>query len=180
MADARGAAVAAARRRRRAGAGAVDAQVTATLDALRRIVRALRAAAQGAERRLGISGAQLFVLERLAEAAAPSLNDLAERTHTHKSSVSVVVSRLVARRLVRRRRADGDRRGVELAITAAGRAALRRAPRSAQTRLVEALRRLRPAERAGLVAGLERFTAELGIRGLKPTMLFEEEREERR
>jgi len=159
---------------RRGADPAVEAEVTATLDALRRIVRAARGAAQGAERDLGISGAQHYVLEELAAAPAPSLNDLAGRTHTHKSSVSVVASRLVARRLVRRRRAAGDRRGIELAITAAGRAALRRAPPSAQARFVEALRRLRPTERAALVRGLERFTEELGIRSLRPTLLFED------
>lgn len=154
---------------------AADEQVTATLDALRRIFRAARAAAQGAEQRLGLSGAQHFVLEQLARAPAPSLNDLAARTHTHKSSVSVVASRLVARRLVSRRRAQGDRRGIVLSITPAGRAALRRAPESAQVRFVAALRRLRPRERAGLAAGLQRFTEELGIQRLEPTMFFEEE-----
>ncbi len=154
---------------------AADEQVTTTLDAFRRIFRAARAAAQGAERQLGLSGAQHFVLEQLARAPAPSLNDLAARTHTHKSSVSVVVSRLVARRLVSRRRAQSDRRGVVLAITPTGRAAMRRAPESAQARFVAALRRLRPRERATLATGLERFTEELGIRRLEPTMFFEEE-----
>lgn len=81
----------------------------------------------------------------------------------------------MARRLVSRRRAQGDRRGIVLAITPAGRAALRRAPGSAQARFVAALRRLRPPERADLAAGLERFTEELGIQSLQPKMLFEEE-----
>ena len=54
---------------------AADEQVTATLDALRRIFRAARAAAQGAEQRLGLSGAQHFVLEQLARAPAPSVTD---------------------------------------------------------------------------------------------------------
>ena len=60
------------------------------MDALRRVVRALRVSARTAERRFGISGAQLFVLERLAEASAPSVDDLAKRTLTHQSSVSLV------------------------------------------------------------------------------------------
>jgi MarR family transcriptional regulator, lower aerobic nicotinate degradation pathway regulator len=167
-----------ARKRTKTTAAAeADRQVTAILNALRRLIRAARAAAQRAEQGVWISGAQQFVLEQLAQAPAPSLNDLAARTHTHKSSVSVVVSRLVARGLVRRRRSAGDRRGIELAISPAGRAVLRRVPQSAQARFLEALYELRASERAALEAGLERFTEVLGIRALAPTMLFESEKE---
>jgi tetratricopeptide (TPR) repeat protein len=62
---------------------------------LREIVQALRESSRRAEQRLGISGAQLFVLEKLADAPSQSLNDLAARTFTHQSSVSTVVARLV-------------------------------------------------------------------------------------
>jgi DNA-binding MarR family transcriptional regulator len=158
----------------RAAAG-TERQVTAVLNALRRLLRAARAAAQQAESGLGISGAQHYVLEQLAGAPAPSLNHLAERTHTHKSSVSVVVSRLVARGLVRRRRSAKDGRGIELTLTPTGRAALRRAPASAQARFVSALAHMRPSDRAALAQGLERFTALLGVRSLPPTMFFEAE-----
>lgn len=152
-----------------------ERQVTAILNALRRLLRAARAAAQDAESGLGLSGAQHYVLEQLARSSAPSLNHLAERTHTHKSSVSVVVSRLVARGLVRRRRSARDGRGIELALTASGRAVLRRAPASAQARFVRALARMTPSDRAALAAGLDRFTSLLGVRSLAPTMLFEAE-----
>jgi DNA-binding MarR family transcriptional regulator len=60
------------------------------LNALRRIVRDLRLGARDAERSAGISGAQLFVLQALADERASSLNELADRTHTDQSSVSVV------------------------------------------------------------------------------------------
>lgn len=164
-------------RGRPARGGVVNARVTAVMNALRRLFRAARAAAQTAERTVGISGAQHFVLEELARAPALSLNDLAARSHTHKSSVSVVVSRLVARRLVRRRTSVADRRSITLSITPAGRAALRRAPASAQKRFLASLRRLPAGDLAALAAGLERFTEYLGIRTLTPTMLFEEEGE---
>ena len=65
------------------------------LDAIRRLVRHLRLADRAAQSELGISGAQLFVLFELGKTPALSLNDLAARTRTDQSSVSVVVSRLV-------------------------------------------------------------------------------------
>src|SRR5215470_9599078 len=84
--------------------------VRAIMDALRRIVRGLRLTARDAERSAGISGAQLFVLQSLAEERASSLNDLADRTLTDQSSVSVVVKRLADRKLVARKAAADDAR----------------------------------------------------------------------
>src|SRR5581483_5115626 len=109
------------------------------LDAIRGIVQALRISTRRAERELGVSGAQLFVLHTLAERPAASLNDLAARTFTHQSSVSVVVDRLVRRGLVSRTRSPEDGRRVMLAVTPRGQALLRSAPEIAQLRLIRAL-----------------------------------------
>ena len=78
--------------------------VRAVLDGVRRIVQNLRESSRWAEKNLGMSGAQLFVLQKLAESPAQSLNALAALTHTHQSSVSTVVNRLVQRGLVTRTR----------------------------------------------------------------------------
>src|SRR6516165_4152555 len=91
--------------------------VRAVMDSLRRIVRGLRLSARDAERSAGISGAQLFVLQSLAEERASSLNDLADRTLTDQSSVSVVVKRLTDRKLVARKAAADDARRIELSLT---------------------------------------------------------------
>src|SRR5579885_2556290 len=80
--------------------GATDSFLV--VDALRRLVRELRDSARLAQGRTAITGAQLFVLRALAAEPGLSINELAERTMTHQSSVSVVVSRLVARGLVTR------------------------------------------------------------------------------
>jgi len=110
---------------RRASAG--DPATGAVLDAIRRIVRALRESSRATERAVGIGAAQLFVLHRLAAAPGLSLNELAARTFTHQSSVSVVVSRLVDRGLVTRARGGDDGRRISISATAAGRALLARA-----------------------------------------------------
>ena len=101
------------------------------MEALRRIVQTLRESARQAEQDLGISGAQLFVLEKLADGAAMSLNELADRTHTHQSSVSTVVSRLVQRGLVARVRTSTDRRRLALTLTAEGERIAALAPNAA-------------------------------------------------
>ena len=90
--------------------------------ALRQIVQALHVASRASERAVGMSTAQLFVLQQIAQAGTCSVGELAALTLTHPSSVSVVVSRLVAQGLVERRDAAEDRRRAELTCTGEGRA----------------------------------------------------------
>jgi DNA-binding MarR family transcriptional regulator len=147
--------------------------VNAVLDGIRRIVRALRDSSTDVERRLGISGAQLFVLQVLRDSPAESLNDLAARTHTHQSSVSVVVARLVDRGLVSRERSDVDARRVRLALTQEGEDLVRNAPEPVQRRLIEALEKLPADEVASLSRGLSDLTRVMGVSDQPPDMLFD-------
>ena len=120
--------------------------VSVILDALRSIVRELRLASREAEQRVGVHGAQLHALRQLADSPTTSLTELAERTHTDISSVSVVVSRLVEQGLVARKSADDDRRRLSLGLTARGRALLRRAPETGNSRLLRAAAHLSDRE----------------------------------
>jgi DNA-binding MarR family transcriptional regulator len=122
-----------------------------------------------------MSGAQLFVLQTLADAAASSLNDLAERTLTDQSSVSVVVSRLSDRKLLHRRPSSLDARRVELALTPAGRRVLERCPEPTQARLLAAVRRLTDPELDALTSGLTALIREMGIANAAARMFFDEE-----
>ena len=154
---------------------ALRSDAARALDALRRIVSTLHESSRAAEHRLGVSGAQLFVLQQLVDAPASSVNELAERTRTHQSSVSVVVRRLVERGLVRRRASRDDARRQEVAITAAGRALLERAVPTAQQRLVEGLDSLATAEARRLADALEGWLAAAGISTGEPPLFFEHE-----
>lgn len=145
------------------------------MDALRRVVRDLRLSARDAERSAGISGAQLFVLQALAEQPADSLNELAERTLTDQSSVSVVVKRLTDRKLVARKPSPVDARRIQLSLTASGRRLLARCPEPTQARLVESLRRISPSELSSLTDGLAALLREMGIEHAAAAMFFDEE-----
>jgi DNA-binding MarR family transcriptional regulator len=144
------------------------------LDDLRRIVRALRVAAHQAERQLGVSGAQLFVLHELARAPGAALRTLAERTATDPSSVSVVVGRLEAAGLVARRPDPRDRRRAALRLTARGAALVRRSPAPVPARLVAALRALPRRELVTTGRVLARLAAAVG--GGAAPMFFEDGR----
>src|SRR5438094_973063 len=126
-----------------------------SMNAIRSVVRALRINTRSIELKMGISLAQLFVLQQLAERPADSLNDLAERTATHQSSVSVVVRRLVERGLVSRTASSADKRRIEIDLTPSGRSLLTGAPQTIQTQLMLAMRRLPAGEQHQLADLLE-------------------------
>jgi DNA-binding MarR family transcriptional regulator len=159
---------------RRAPPDSHDAHVASAVDSIRRILHALRTSAGEAEARAGVTGAQLFVLQSLAEAPAASLNELAARTLTHQSTVSVVVDRLVRRQLVIKRRAQADARRVELRLSARGRALVRRAPQVAQARLIEGLRALPRSEVCELARLLRRLLRAMHATREPAAMFFEE------
>lgn len=145
------------------------------LDSIRRIVRAVRLSSRASESSVGLSAAQLFVLQRLAERDGLSISELASETLTHQSSVSVVVAKLVARRLVRRAISTRDRRRTILSLTAKGRRVLAGAPEPMQVRLISALAELSDADVARLARLLARWTAAAGIDATAPTLFGEEE-----
>jgi DNA-binding MarR family transcriptional regulator len=145
------------------------------MNALRSVVRALRVNTRSIEGKLGISLAQLFVLQQLADKPAESLNELAERTATHQSSVSVVVRRLVDRGLVTRVAATSDRRRVQIALTSAGEQMLRGAPPTIQGDLMHGMSRMREEQRTVLADLLETWVLASGIDLAAPPMMFEDD-----
>ena len=146
---------------------------THTLDAIRALVGALARSARSVERRTGVTTAQLFVLRQLAESDTLSLSEIADRTLTRQSTVSVVVARLVAKGLVRRERAADDRRRLELSLTPAGRRLVGRAPEPTTGRLLAALDQLTNEQLRSLSTGLDALIAVLGVEPRAAGMLFE-------
>jgi DNA-binding MarR family transcriptional regulator len=144
----------------------------AILDAIRRIVQRLRESSRHAEQRHGLTAAQIFVLELLRDRDGLSVNDLAACTYTHQSSVSVVVSRLARRGLVRCRVVPADARRRAVSLTDKGRRALARAPAAAQTEIINAFRALPDGVRHELAVTLRRVSHSLGG-PRRPDMFFE-------
>jgi DNA-binding MarR family transcriptional regulator len=144
------------------------------LESVRRLVRLLRLYDRAAQTEVGLSGAQLFVLAELGKTPDLSLTELAERTHTDQSSVSVVVARLVEAGLVSRERADDDARRLVLTLTRSGRAALSKAPPVAQERMLQIVEQLPVDDRRHFAETFARILDEMGADAAAP-MLFEDE-----
>jgi DNA-binding MarR family transcriptional regulator len=148
-------------------------EVVRAINALRRMVRGLRSAAEAVERELRISAAQLFVLSELAQMPDQSVKDLAAVTMTTHSTVSQVVSQLISKGLVTRTADETDARRAVLRVTRQGTNVLKKSPRAIQEDLIDGFDSLRPAERRGLANGLEKWLQASGLGGVPSSMLFE-------
>lgn len=157
----------------RAAVAADRQTVERAMNAVRSIVRAQRINTRAIELKMGISLAQLFVLQQLAERPSDSLNDLAERTATHQSSVSVVVRRLVERGLVSRTSSSADKRRIEIALTPSGRALLTDAPTTIQMQLITGLSHMSADEQGELADLLENWLQAAKIDLAAPPMIGE-------
>jgi DNA-binding MarR family transcriptional regulator len=155
----------------------VHRQTQSILDSIRRIVRALRTSSRFAEKNLGISGAQLFVLQKLGDGASLSINELAQRTLTHQSSVSVVVRRLLKKGLISRTISQHDARRLKLSLSKKGKDFLKRSPSTVQERLVLAIEKLPDKKRAHLSGLLGLIVSEAGLDHNDPQLFFEDEKE---
>ena len=156
-----------------------DDDARRALDALRRLVGALRSSSRTAVRDAGVTGAQLFVLQQLADRPRQSISELADATRTRQNSVSDVIARLVKLGLVTRDVAADDARRAVVSLTRAGQAALRVSPPTAQSTLLAAFQALSQARRRTLAVALESWVEEAGLAKTPPTMFFEKPRRSR-
>lgn len=150
------------------------------LDSIRRLVRFLRINDRASQTQVGLSGAQLFVLQELGRTPALSLSEVAQRTMTDQSSVSVVVTRLVDAGFVTRDRDPDDGRRLVLNLTTNGKAVLKRAPVAPQERILEAMERFPAQDRKRFAEVFARLIEEIGEGGgTVPMIEFDDARGKR-
>lgn len=154
-----------------------DTQVI--LDSFRRVVRALRLNSQEVQAQCGLSGAQLFVLQKITPGEAISVNEIAERTNTDQSSVSVVVSKLVARKLLQRKPSIHDRRKMLHSLSARGVAIVERSHFLIQNRLLDAIDSLSKSEKTDLSKLLAKVIAKAELSLEPATLFFEDEKKKK-
>jgi len=148
------------------------------LDAIRRILRALRESSRSAETELGLSGAQLLVLQFLKSGHPLSINELAERTQTHQSSVSAIVTKLVEAGLVKREASPQDGRRVEIDLTVSGMRLLKKKSMAlAHERLFAGISELTPNHQKQLAELLVKVVHSAGFGDQPATLFFEDDPE---
>jgi len=150
------------------------------LQALRRLVHGIRTASYQVERACGVTGAQLFVLRELSLEPGASIRQLSERTMTDPSSVSVIVARLVAQKLVTKTLDEEDRRKSSLSLTRQGAQLLKRAPEPYQGKLIDVLQQLPPRDLCVLRSALSVMADSFGLEDSAPLFFEDPKRRKKR
>lgn len=134
------------------------AQTFQVLGVLRRITQALDTHSKSLEQSVGFTVPQMLVLEALRMESQPlSAGRLAERVSLSQGTVTLILDKLEARRLVRRNRDELDRRKVMVALTEGGREVLHAAPPLMQAQFIRRFEDLPEDERGALVEALSRI-----------------------
>jgi DNA-binding MarR family transcriptional regulator len=125
------------------------------LQRFRVLIRTAQRHSQWIERQSGVTGAQLWALQELAEAPGLRVGELARRMALHQSTASNMIDRLETAALIRKERTSADQRVVRLYLTEGGVELLGRAPSPARGVLPEALRLLDKEELGRLQGELD-------------------------
>jgi DNA-binding MarR family transcriptional regulator len=123
------------------------------LDAVPLVMRTIRAEMRS-HRGAGLSLPQFRTLFFLRRNAGASLSAVAEHVGLTPPSASKMLDGLIARNLASRRESLADRRRVTLALTAQGRAALKKARDRAQVQLAEMLSTLPATDHATIAEAM--------------------------
>jgi DNA-binding MarR family transcriptional regulator len=91
------------------------------------------------EKSCGVTGSQLWILQEVANAPAIGVSELAGRLSIHQSTCSLLVDKLVSRKLLAKVRSTDDQRRVGLRLTRAGTRLIAIAPGPTSGVLPEAL-----------------------------------------
>jgi DNA-binding MarR family transcriptional regulator len=137
-----------------------------SLIALRRILRATELFERDLARAVGLSPAQLRVLQVVAEKSSVTPKTLATQMGVSQATVSTLIDKLETRGLVQRVPSEQDRRQINVLATASGHDRLVDAPDALQQRYVRAFAELTDWEQAQLVSSLERVADMLGAQDL--------------
>lgn len=131
------------------------------LQRFRMLIRTAQRHSHWIEKRSGVTGAQLWAMQELAERPGLRVGDLAKCMALHQSTASNMIDKLETAGHLRKERQAADHRVVRLYLSEAGAALLAAAPMPARGILPEALRQMDEAALARLQADLDALLAQI-------------------
>ncbi|APW43547.1 MarR family winged helix-turn-helix transcriptional regulator [Rhodoferax saidenbachensis] len=128
--------------------------------ALRRfrvVFNAVRTHFRHVEKETGLGGAQVWALSLIQQNPGMGVGEVSAKMDIHQSTASNLIKILVKKDLLTLSKSDGDKRAVELRVTAEGKKAIKKIPGPFEGVLPEALRQLDDATLASLNRDLEKL-----------------------
>lgn len=116
------------------------------------------------ERTCGVTGSQLWIMQEISATAGIGISELAEKLAIHQSTCSLLVDKLVVRKLVIKERNKLNRRRIGLRLTIDAIKLLKKSPGPAEGILPEALRALPAGTIRSLDSSLVKVIEQLEIK----------------
>jgi DNA-binding MarR family transcriptional regulator len=127
------------------------------------LAHVLETASRGMQRRLGVTGAQRFVIRIVGQHPQVSAGELADLLHVHPSTVTSLLEKLERRRIISRLGDPEDGRRSLFTLTAHGRTLNRTTTGTIEAQVGAALRALSSAQVRTAVEVFEALTSALDI-----------------
>lgn len=150
----------------RSAAAPVAAPPVTSLEVLQKVRIVIRAAQRHSlwvEKQCGVNGAQLWIMQELAEAPGLRVGQVTALLAIQQATTSNLLEGLVRKGFVVKARDPADQRVVKLFLSEQGLALLDAAPKPARGLLPEALASLAPAHLARLNAGLQGLLSSIDV-----------------
>jgi len=152
-----------------------DVAISATVQSLRRIFKAIQDYSHEVFIKFGVTGPQLWVLKTIFQNGSLSLGDLSKQMYLHPSTISGVVDRLERKGYVWRDRDREDRRVVRVQLTPKGKRLVKRSPNPVQGKMIYGLRRLKKEKLNLVCESVQKLVGIMEAQDLKVTFFFDEE-----
>ena len=125
------------------------------LISLRRILRATSIHSSKLRRSVGLSSAQLLVLQTAKEQQRPTASEIAKSVSLSQATITTILTELEKRGLLLRERSETDRRRVHVSLTEQGQEVIQAAPKPLQDRFAARFSALASWEQHQILAVLE-------------------------
>jgi DNA-binding MarR family transcriptional regulator len=135
--------------------------------ALRRIIRAIDLQSRALVQQCGLTGPQLQLLKELGRRDDRGLGEVARALHLSQATITGIVDRLEAKKLISRLRDPTDKRRIRVVLTDSGKQLLESAPPVLQEHFTAALQGLADWEQHQILSSLQRVVALMEARELE-------------
>jgi len=152
-----------------------DKTISETMQALRRVFKAIQDYSQDVSDKFGVTGPQLWALKTIAQDGSLPLGELSKKMYLHPSTISGVIDRLEDKGYAVRDRATGDRRVINVQLTLKGKRLVRKAPNPVQGRMLYGLRKLKKEELDLIYQSVQKLVEIMEAQNLKVTFFYDQE-----
>ena len=133
-----------------------DQRCRELLVSMRKIIQAIDIHSRTLNKKFGLTGPQLIILQEIANQGQISVTPLSKITSLSQATVTDITKRLVAKGLVERKKREDDRRAVSLSLTPAGKDMMKDLPSPLQETFINRFSEIEDWEQMMILSAFER------------------------